>query len=115
MDYCWSADGEMYNFESLNDLIQCHDELTIGSIIYRGEAQPINHKHLIDADDIIETIGERAYDMVGECADDYPHVTKDARTELTNLVHDWIERHVPPNFWTVMNIKEYTITENDME
>ena len=52
-----------------------------------------------NADEIIEMMGERAYDKAGEAADDFPSVTREAREELDRLLREWADRHVESSLW----------------
>jgi hypothetical protein len=110
----WSVDEERFDYLGLDELIDNHDELEVGHVVYFGDAVHPDSGDLIDADDVIETMGERAYDINGEYSYDYPSVTKDAKDELNKLLTDWITKHCPPTFYTVENVKEYTITEEDL-
>lgn len=73
---------------------------------YGGDDYWVTSGHLVpleavlpDADDIIETMSSRAYDEAGECAEEYPDVTNEARVELQGLLRGWCEKYARPNFW----------------
>ena len=111
----WSIDEEGFNYSDLGDLIDNNrDELTVGQKVWFGDAVPPKYKHLCDADDIIEMMGERAYDYVSEHADNFPNVSKEAIDELDLLLLGWQEKHCPITFYIVENIKEYIITDEDL-
>ncbi|MEB2504598.1 hypothetical protein SB394_11815 [Burkholderia sp. BCCIQ04A] len=111
----WSKDNEYFSCDDLCELLDMHDELTVGDVVYYGDVAPIPTKHLCDADDIIDMIGERAYDEVGEAADGYPDIAPEAKAELDALIAGWIEKHAKPTFYSVINVREHTITAADME
>lgn len=111
----WSSNNEDFTCDELAELLDMNDDLAIGDVVFIGEVAPIQTKHLCDADDVIEMIGERAYDEVGEYADDYPDVTPEARAELDALLAGWIEKHAKPTFYSVVNVREHVITAEDME
>lgn len=111
---CWSVDEENFNARTLGDLIDNHD-LEVGAVVFRAEAIHPEPKELIDVEDIIETMGERAYDIAGEHAEDYPDVSEAAEQELTDFLAAWIAKHVAPTFYTVKNVQRYTIIEADLE
>lgn len=92
-----------------------HTDLTVGDVVFVGEVAPIPTKHLCDADDVIDLMGERAYDEVGEYADGYPDVPSEAKAELDALLAGWIEKHAKPTFYSVINVREHVITAADME
>ncbi|MYM34877.1 hypothetical protein GTP38_11055 [Duganella sp. FT94W] len=110
---CWSVDEENFNAHSLSELIENHD-LEAGTVVFRAEAAYPTAKQLITAEDIIETMGERAYDIAGEHADDYPDVSEAAEQELTEFLAAWIAKHAAPTFYTVNNVQRYNITVDDL-
>ncbi|MBR8434849.1 hypothetical protein KDW37_29225 [Burkholderia cenocepacia] len=111
----WSRNNEDFTCDELDELLDTHDDLAVGDVVFIGEVAPIQTKHLCDADDVIEMIGERAYDEVGEYADGYPDATPEARAELDALLVGWIEKHAKPTFYSVVNVRQYVITAADME
>ncbi|WP_250501938.1 hypothetical protein [Caballeronia sp. AZ7_KS35] len=111
----WSRNGEDYTCDDLHELIDLEDDLEAGDVVFVGEVKAIEMKHLCDADDVIEMMGERAYDEAGEWADNYPDVTPEAKAELDALLLAWMEKHAKPSFYTVVNAHEYTVTAEDLE
>ncbi|WP_175760472.1 hypothetical protein [Burkholderia anthina] len=111
----WSRDNEYFSCDALDELLDMHDDLAVGDVVYFGDVAPIPTKHLCDADDIIDMLGERAYDEVGEAADDYPNISPEAKAELESLIAGWIEKHAKPTFYSVINVREHIITAADME
>lgn len=110
---CWSADEEDFNAQSLGDLLDAHDELTIGSNVYFGEAVHPDISKLVDPDDIIDTMADRAYDIAGEYADGYPSVSAEDKAELATLLDAWINKRARPTFYTVKNVQSRVLTEHD--
>lgn len=62
---------------------------------------------LPDVDDLLERMGETAYDEAGEVAEDYPDVTNEARIELEGLLRGWVEKHALPTFWVADGEAEF--------
>ncbi len=114
---CWSATNEEFNYSSLGELIANEaDVLDVGRIVYVGDAEKPTMRQLCNAYDVIEIISERAYDIGGEYADDFPNVDKAAKDELDELLVAWLTKHCPNiNFYTVSNVREYVITADDLE
>ncbi|HLO65302.1 MAG TPA: hypothetical protein VK165_20255 [Azonexus sp.] len=112
---CWSADGELFLFNSLRDLLDCKPELQAGDVVHVGEASYPETHQLIDADDVLCQMSDRAWDIAGEFAEDYPNVSKEAEAELDQLLKAWVEKHCPPEFFQVNNAKKYTLTAADLE
>lgn len=111
---CWSADEECFNAETLGDLLDGNDELEAGHTVWVGDALPPDAASYIDADSVIEQMGERAMDDCGECAEDYPDVTAEARRELDDALKAWARKHCTPRFWQVRNVREYVLTAEDV-
>jgi len=110
---CWSANEEDFNATSLDQLLSENDHLKAGDTVWVGEAVRPDPAQLVNEDGIIENIGEAAYDIAGEHAEDYPEVTNEQAKELESLVADWIKRTCPPTFWTVTNIRPYRLSHDD--
>lgn len=113
-DECWSADEELFNADSFGELLDMNDHLEVGNIVWCGTKVRPGTKELCDADDIIDMIGNRASDIGGEWADDYPDVSKEASSELDEFLAAWITKHCPPAFWTVKNVTQRIITAEDL-
>jgi hypothetical protein len=115
----WSNDGEQYNHESKEECIEslwhsCDDGI-VGNKIYYGTASIPVVNNLIDIEDILEMLGERAYDNYGECAEDFPDVSEKSKKLLNNYLKKWIDKYCTITFWTVKGGESYTITEADVE
>ncbi|KVL90959.1 hypothetical protein WT02_23230 [Burkholderia stagnalis] len=113
----WSHDGEWYSADSLDDLLDTYSDLAAGNVVHVGEKKLIEPHELIDADDVIDRMGDRAYEAAGEYADGYPldTVNDEAKAELNALLAAWIEKHAKPMFYLVEKSREHVITESDME
>jgi len=112
-DECWSTDEEQFESGTLGDLLDNHDELKPGAIVWRGIAVRPNNTHLCDANDVIDTMADRAGAFAGEHADDYPAVSEEARAELDQILSDWIDKHAAPHFFQVGDVQSYVLTETD--
>lgn len=116
LDQCWSIDECDFSHATLGDLLDCNDEIEAGAVVYVGT--PVRNAPSMfvdDADNIIERMNERAYDEHGECAEDFPDdVTKEAKDELTAFLIAWADKHCEARFYSVDNIREHTITAEDL-
>lgn len=112
----WSVDEEGFSCSSLGELIDNNaDILTIGRTVYAGTADRPTMRQLCDADDIIEMMSERAYEIAGEYADGFPDVDQEAKDGLNALLAAWMEKHCSYiNFYAVSNIREYVLTADDL-
>lgn len=112
----WSHDNETFNCTDLGELLDqmvCDEELQAGRVVYYGE--PVEPRRIwVDADSVIEDIENRAYDDGGEHTEDFPNVSPEAKAELDAFLKEWQETHCKPTWWAVRNVKEYTLTTEDI-
>jgi len=111
----WSANGEDFREDSLGELLDNNDDLEPGRTVYFGNAVPPTNEYLCDASDILETIGNRAYDFGGEYAEDFPDATQDAIAELETFIAGWITKNCPPTFYQVEKIQQRMLTAEDFD
>lgn len=113
---CWSVDEENFNCSSLDELILSHDDLVVGGTAWKADAVEIDPASYISASDVTEMLSERAYDDVGEYAEDWPCVTGEATAELDALLRDWVHKHCKEGmtFYRVRNSTAYTLTAEDL-
>lgn len=109
---CYSTNNEDYNYTEFGDLLDGND-MEVGDTIYIGEAVHPDVSDLVNIDFLLEDIGQHAYDLVGEHADDYPNVSKEEINALKSTICDWLEKYAPPTFWTVKNVVEHVLTDDD--
>lgn len=109
----WSAGREIFNFDSLSELLDS-GSFEVGQTVYFGEKAAVNPTRWVDVDIVLDALGDRAYDQIGEAASDYPDVSQEARDELEALLGAWVAKHAQPTFYAVKKITEYTITQEDI-
>jgi hypothetical protein len=116
---CWSMDGERFDYKSVNELINSNNELSIGDIVFVGDAVTQDPTKWLVVDDILEQLQEqmqeRAMDACGESAGDYPNLSESARYELQEFLGTWSRKYCVPSFYAVENASEYTLTAEDIE
>lgn len=110
---CYSRDGETFTDGDLADAIHEY-EPEVGQVIHLGVKDPVTSDQLISEDDIIETLGDRAWGEVSECAEGYPDVTTEARAEMREFLEQWVNKHCPPTFYRVKNTVEHTVTAEEI-
>lgn len=125
-EYVYSFDNEQYyELEYFEDMILelCEDSETSKNAdmeIYKAEKVLRTHASFINANSILETISQNAYDEAGEYAESYcdsiDYLSSDKVKELEQLINDFFDKHIgQPNFYTVKNvmkIKYKDINEN---
>jgi hypothetical protein len=112
----WSPNDEDYNCESLGEVLDYlgGDEVVQpGRTVYFGEAVEGTYSR-VTAADILDMIGDRAYDEGGEHAEDFPNVSDEAKAELELFLIQWQTKHCTPTWWTVPKTEQYVITAEDL-
>jgi hypothetical protein len=116
----WSKDEDIWDHapEDKSEVLQeiydsCEEGLQVGTIIYYGHrVQP--NRVFIDADEVIEMIGNAACDNGGDWAWDYPDVSAEQKKELQDFLVKWQEQFTP-EWYEVKNVQEYVVTEEDLK
>jgi hypothetical protein len=122
---CYSIDGESFNLDSMSDVIDRIEdsldegETAIGKKYWKADAIPILHKHIIADDDIIhflEVLDEQFDEFIEDPDPVYSDVSKEAITELKDIVLAWAGRHVSEDrYYRVKNVQELDIEQDDIE
>jgi hypothetical protein len=113
-DEYWSRDEENFSYESLGELLDSHDDLKVGDVVYVGRGVVPDPGDWTDAEDVLEQLACRAGDECGEFADDYPEASKEAKDELNALLAAWARKHCTPTFYVIKNVRQYEITAEDL-
>jgi len=118
-DFCWSTDEEDFSLDFCTALDQimgdlAEEESGVGRILWFGEAVKPEITSIINVDDILDMMHDRASDICGEHAEDFPNVGAAAMKEMRDFLDSWCERHLAISFFAVKNAKEYIITEQDV-
>lgn len=114
-EQCWSDNNEDFNCDTLGELLGNNDELTVGGTVYVADAVTPDPADYVDADDILEQMGNAASDDCGEYAEGYPDVTSEAKDALNAFLKGWARKHcTPTNFYQVHNVREYVLTADDL-
>lgn len=111
---CWSDDGSDFRYGTLDELLDCHDDIEPGRVVYVGEPDRPDPADFIDADDVIELLACRGSDIGGEWAEDFPDITPEAKKELDELLAAWVTKHCEVRFYQVVNTREYVVTAEDL-
>lgn len=100
--YCDSAEPEQWDGECKTReeaIKEGRLELPEGDLYVISGTKPPASRFIHDADYIIEAMGERAYDECGECAEEFPDVTDEAKAELNAFLDAWADKHCEVRFW----------------
>jgi len=113
----YSTDEEIYNDNEMCEAAErVFDDIAIkvGDVrtIYSGEKVPMAASGFLH--NLIEEMGERAYDECGEHCDSWPNTTKEQGDELEcqvkALIDKWADKHgIQPTFYMVTNVKEIKV------
>lgn len=115
--WTFSTNDEMFNYgefhESKEEAIEAGKDYFEGSSFYIGQVKDIGSGLVcVDAGEVLEIIGERAYDECGEIAEYYlSDIPEEHQQELEgalNLVlKTWIKKHgYEPTFFGVKNVEK---------
>ena len=121
--YSWSVDEEVFRDQvsSVEEAVsaaveECGEDLQPGRVVYVGEVIPVGAGQLINADDVIDTMRDRAYDDVGESSEDYlGSVTQAQKDELHALIVAWADRVEEPGFWRVGKVVKHIVTAENLD
>ncbi len=113
----WSTNNEDFTYKSLDDLIDSNiGELEVGQTVYVGDGKRPELSKLCNVDEVIELIEIRGRDMGGEYAEGFmDDISPEAKQELDDLLKNWMKKHVAINFYTVHGVREYVLTEEDLQ
>lgn len=119
MQKCYSANDEDFNYNTAGEVFYYLDsegDLVVGRIYYEADCCRMEPSDLIRAYQVIEQIGESMWDEIGETADTYPDVSKEAEAELQSLLNEWVLKHADPsNYWRVVGkSRPMMVTEQDI-
>lgn len=111
----WSANDEDFGSVCLSDLLNDNPELKAGDVVWKAEAKRPEVSTLVDADDILELLTERAYDIGDEWSEDWStEVECGHRESLQAALEKWCQELPEINFYLVGKSVEYVITEQDL-
>ena len=112
----WSANDEDFNSTCLSDLLNDNPELKVGYVVWKAEAKRPTVSNLIDVDDILELLAERAYDIGGEWSEAWvSDVASAHRKSLEDALSKWSKELPEINFYLVGKSQKYILTEEDLE
>ena len=110
----FSNDEETFNYDSVDEAVEAliseSSDIKVGDFVsvYSGESESVSVKAYVP--DVMELIGEMAYDDMGEFADSFPdssrEVDKEIQDAVESLVADLFDKHkLNPSFYKVKNQK----------
>lgn len=95
--------------EAISDAL---DDLQEAEVIYIAKAVQINPTSFVDADTILECIGESAYEECGESVDEsWPELAPQERKELERLIADYVFTRSPATFYEIRDVQEFSRAE----
>lgn len=113
----YSTDDEWQSniYKDLTELINDR-ERTEGDEIYIGTTRRVKATEFTVnlADSVIENMQVQAEDTAGENGEDYPDPGTAQRATLQALIDAWALLHCPPDFYTIANVRAYTLTRDDI-
>jgi hypothetical protein len=111
-------EGFSDDFSSMVDsLLTQHEKLTPGLVYYVGDKREFAPSDFMRGvgGTILEYARDQAWQEVDEWSEDFANRVKpEAMAELQAVVNAWADKHLRVTFWGVKNIREATITEQDV-
>lgn len=98
--------------DELDAISDALDDLQETEVIYIAKAVQINPTRFVDADTILERIGELAYEECGESVDEsWPELAPQERKELKRLIADYVFIRSPATFYEIRDVQEFSRAE----
>lgn len=74
--------------------------------------QPGVDEFSVDPEWVLESVGEQAYELAGEAAEEWPTggslaATKDLGEKLSAVLRGWLLENDPPEFWIAVDAREH--------
>jgi hypothetical protein len=116
----YSTDQENFNLDSVGevlDSLNIDGEALVGQSYWVGEKHqhPASYYFSDAAEHLLEQAQCQADDDAGEHAESFTKGVIDiARKELDDFVQAWADKHLSVDFWTVRNVREIKLTEEDL-
>lgn len=117
---CYSADDEMFNRDSLGDLIDQMEDPKVGDTYYEADCRPIEVSDYVNKwtiSGLLENMDECLYEAVGEGYDNNASdVPQEAKDELLSLLKTWAEKHINfGSYWLLVGkSREMKFTAEDL-
>jgi len=111
--WCEYDDGNFCH-DSLGELLDMCPDIEPGQTVWVGEVTDPGTNWII-AEQVIDRIADAAYEIGGEHAEDFPRISHEAKAELDAFLRRWQAEHCQPTFWTMRNVKPYTVPATDDE
>lgn len=105
------------DWSDIIDQLECNleeGETLIGQTYYEGEKVDMPMSRMFNIDHFIDALNEKAWDEVGEYADEWPDFSESEKKELESFIVGFLEKHAPALMDSVINIKEMKIIEGDL-
>jgi predicted house-cleaning noncanonical NTP pyrophosphatase (MazG superfamily) len=75
---------------------------------------PVPLRRLIPTDTIIEVMNEKAWDVAGEYAEDWPDLTPEDKRKLEDLIARFLRKRHVKEFCDIQNTVKKIITKDDI-
>ena len=117
IDQVFSINGEEFGADDFGEILERLEEdgNVLGATYYTGTKLQRKASAYFLLDDVLEAMGDRAWDECGEYAQGFPDIGKEKLNELEKLVSDWLDANVEVNFYTVTNVQERKVTAADIK
>lgn len=115
--FVYSTNGDDFDLKEFCEVI---DQIEVGDSYYFGEAVPLTSDVVANirfVESMLESMDEWYYDELNYEGYDneFFNVSADAKQELCEFLKSWCEKHVSLHYWTVKNVVQKTLTQEDVD
>ena len=119
-EVAYSTNDEEFIYDDVGDVLDaldCDGRLEVGQVYYEIDVVPCNPREFLQADSILESADQLAYDELGESSEDLFSVSIEAGVELQALLDAWVDKHLAgTRLWKcVGKSRECVVTEGDVK
>lgn len=109
MSKCYSTDGNVFYCDSEDDVLDIL-ESDVNNVYYSGTPVKIIPSELFCIDSLLESMQERAFDLVDDIADRFlDDITADVRRKVELSIEKVLDEKISCNFFAVKDVKEHVV------
>ncbi len=115
LDFCYSTDGEDFNYYDIEDTFGFLDvEIGGETTVSRGVPIMYNATDFFSVDQMFDHAAESAYETCGEYAESWFPLPENAvlelKKDLEKMINDWATKHaLHPTFYSIKDVVEITV------
>jgi hypothetical protein len=111
----WETDFRVFIEMLKNELGTKNAADLAGIEYYEGDKVTVPTEELVDIDAITDIISVTAYEVAGECGNNYPKLSKEEKAELKELIVSFLDKKDAREYIRAENVCIKKIRMEDME